>query len=309
MNDVFELSPELLLEQSKEMLSLKAAYENLFGSFSADLQGVNNSWSELLSNNFSGKIAAAQKRFMNSLSMLENSAGKVALVANTATELDTSHASKIRGNTLLDALDKQFPNNSTDPAVEVPSSPSPAALPDWARQQIHIFKDRDGDEQLSYRAENGEYSSICSWNDPAHTQVSCTHYTLRRLYERGVGFPFKHAGGANGCQWFNNCSDSATKAAGNDCLESLYNQYGDMENVVMSFNGPGTAGHVLLVDKVYQDVGSGQLMVQYSDMVYNGQSLSDLYGYNPTVTTSLSAFKQSYLNYHSSIAGAVVIGS
>ena len=55
MQDLFELTPELLLEQSQEMTSLCADFENLFANISSDLKGANDSWSDLLAHNFSGK--------------------------------------------------------------------------------------------------------------------------------------------------------------------------------------------------------------------------------------------------------------
>lgn len=95
MQDLFELTPELLLEQSQEMFSLCSAYENLFSNISSDLNGINGSWSDLLSNNFSGKIGSAQKAFSGALSMLQNSANSARSVAETAQEMDTAWASKI----------------------------------------------------------------------------------------------------------------------------------------------------------------------------------------------------------------------
>ena len=98
MQDLFELTPELLLEQSQEMFSLCSAYENLFGSISSDLNGINGSWSDLLSNNFAGKIGSAQKTFSGALTMFHNSASSVRSVAETAQEMDTAWASKIGGS-------------------------------------------------------------------------------------------------------------------------------------------------------------------------------------------------------------------
>lgn len=97
MQDLFELTPELLLEQSQELFSLCSAYENLFSNISTDLNGINSSWSDLLSNNFSGKIGSAQKAFTGALSMLQNSANSARSVAETAQEMDTAWASKIGG--------------------------------------------------------------------------------------------------------------------------------------------------------------------------------------------------------------------
>lgn len=97
MQDLFELTPELLLEQSQEMFSLCSAFETLFGNITSDLNGINNSWSDLLSNNFSGKISSAQKAFSGTLVMLRNSASSAQMVAEAAQETDTEWASKIMG--------------------------------------------------------------------------------------------------------------------------------------------------------------------------------------------------------------------
>ena len=98
MQDLFELTPELLLEQSQEMFSICSAYENLFGNISSDLNGINGSWSDLLSNNFAGKIGSAQKTFSGALTMFRNSASSIRTVAETTREMDTAWASKIGGS-------------------------------------------------------------------------------------------------------------------------------------------------------------------------------------------------------------------
>ena len=99
MSDLFALTPEVLLEQSQEMQSLCAAYETLFGNIMLDLSGINESWSDLLSNNFSGKIGSAQKTFSGALAMLRNSAGSTRAVAEAARELDELWSSRISGTT------------------------------------------------------------------------------------------------------------------------------------------------------------------------------------------------------------------
>lgn len=98
MQDLFELTPELLLEQSQEMFGLCSAYENLFSNISSDLNGINSSWSDLLSNNFSAKIGSAQKAFSGALSMLHNSANSARVVAETAQEMDVAWATRIGGS-------------------------------------------------------------------------------------------------------------------------------------------------------------------------------------------------------------------
>jgi uncharacterized protein YukE len=97
MQDLIELTPELLLEQSQEMASLCSAYENLFANVSSDLNGINGSWSDLLSNNFSVKIGSAQKLFSGALTMLRNSAESLRMVAESSEETDVGWASKIGG--------------------------------------------------------------------------------------------------------------------------------------------------------------------------------------------------------------------
>lgn len=85
-----KLSPELLLQQSQEMLSLKTEYESLFQNTLSDLQGVNSSWSEFLSNNFTAKIQSAQKSFSGVETMLQNGAYAASLAANGLSSIDSS---------------------------------------------------------------------------------------------------------------------------------------------------------------------------------------------------------------------------
>lgn len=119
MNDILELTPALLLEQSQEMSSLKAAYDDLFGSITAELNGINSSWSALLANNFSSKIGAAQKTFLGSLTMLQNSAAATKTVADTFAEADVGWASKLGASSLqsmhsalIGAVPEEFRGNT-----------------------------------------------------------------------------------------------------------------------------------------------------------------------------------------------------
>lgn len=97
MSDMIQLNTELLLEQSGQMMQLKAAYESLFDNIASDLKGINSCWSDLLSNNFSGKIISAQRTFTGTLGMLQNSASKASMVANAIAEFDSWQAGKIGG--------------------------------------------------------------------------------------------------------------------------------------------------------------------------------------------------------------------
>ena len=64
MAQILEISPELLLQQSQQMQQLKLSYEALMEKMLADINGINGSWSQLLANNFTAKIADAQKSFL-----------------------------------------------------------------------------------------------------------------------------------------------------------------------------------------------------------------------------------------------------
>ena len=56
-----QLTPEELLVQSQEMLSLCQEFEALFQKNESLLKLVNQNWSTNLANNFAGKIGSAQK--------------------------------------------------------------------------------------------------------------------------------------------------------------------------------------------------------------------------------------------------------
>ena len=138
MQDLFELTPELLLEQSQEMTSLCGDFENLFAGISSDLKGANDSWSDLLAHNFSGKINSAQKAFMGALTMMRNSAGSIRNVAQAAQEMDDEWASKI-GTELCEIM-------SSNGASANPEAAKPAAV--------------DMDDYCS-RVSDAEYGKLC----------------------------------------------------------------------------------------------------------------------------------------------------
>ncbi len=84
-----QLTPEELLGQSQEMLSLQKDYESLFQETDALLNRINGNWSANLANNFAGKIASAQKGFRQICSMLEQGGNLAAASANTFASIDT----------------------------------------------------------------------------------------------------------------------------------------------------------------------------------------------------------------------------
>lgn len=77
-----KLTPEQLLAQYTEMTAVKSEFESLFTQVTSALNGLNESWSEALSGNFSGKITAAQKSFSSVVSMMENGAKAAQISAN-----------------------------------------------------------------------------------------------------------------------------------------------------------------------------------------------------------------------------------
>lgn len=202
---------------------------------------------------------------------------------------------------------------------------------DWIRQHEKCIDTRPwnyGHPMISAKAkditEDGEIIisevKIARYNNyveegSSQNQVSCTYYTLRKLDERGLGYPFKTAG-ADGKDWYANCieSDSIPRVAGELSIETLAAQNGGtLNNVVVSFpaTAENSAGHVMLIDKVFQDPSTGKTMVTFSDNLdwVNKGYLKDENGYTPECTWTLEYFKQTYITLNGGMNGAVLIGS
>ena len=93
-----QLTPEELLSQSQEMSSLKNQYESLFQSVDGILNDVNNSWSENLANNFSGKLAAAKNSFSKVTQMLQVGAEITGTSAKTFESVDQQLSALFSGS-------------------------------------------------------------------------------------------------------------------------------------------------------------------------------------------------------------------
>lgn len=192
-------------------------------------------------------------------------------------------------------------------------------LPDWALENVDTdssdyykmkYLDADGKEAIG---SVNKYIDV--WDKNGHHQVvSCTYYTLRKLRDKGLGFPFqanKTDGGYwNGWQWYDN-SVGVEKAEGNASIQQLLDSFGGknkcVENVVVSFNG----NHVLLLDKVFVD-SDGVAQVSYSDTTVWGNPigyLTDLKGTSPLMQESLNDFIYRYTVNNSRIFGDGIIGS
>lgn len=78
-----KLTPEELMAQSTEMASLQQEYETIFTTVTKALNGINDSWSENLAHNFSGKIQSAQKTFASIANMLLNGSSAARLSSLT----------------------------------------------------------------------------------------------------------------------------------------------------------------------------------------------------------------------------------
>lgn len=96
MASKIELNPEILLSQALEMQSLTSEYEALFSKITSSLNDTNNNWSELLANNFSGKISSAQQSFANITALLSSGAQAAKNSAKTLQSMDQS-LSKVFG--------------------------------------------------------------------------------------------------------------------------------------------------------------------------------------------------------------------
>lgn len=101
MADILEISPELLLQQSQQMQQLKLSYEALMEKMLADITGINGSWSQLLANNFTAKIADAQKSFSGVTAMLQNGADAATMAATTLSQGDMTLATRLVGTFTL----------------------------------------------------------------------------------------------------------------------------------------------------------------------------------------------------------------
>ena len=92
-----EITPSLLREQSLRMEKLSSRFETLLNSVTQDLNQINSSWSDRLSNNFTGKISTAQKSFLGALSMLLMTSESTKNAANVIEEFEQRWSGKVKG--------------------------------------------------------------------------------------------------------------------------------------------------------------------------------------------------------------------
>lgn len=92
-----QLTPQELLVQSQEMLSLCKDFEASFKKNESILNMVNQNWSSNLANNFLGKISSAQKANSNILEMLAKGASLAETSANTYENVDSLLQKNITG--------------------------------------------------------------------------------------------------------------------------------------------------------------------------------------------------------------------
>lgn len=192
-------------------------------------------------------------------------------------------------------------------AVEEENNKLKNLIPDWAKETFPGHSNY-------YRAEDGKIGSVSYTNRGGN--VSCTYYTLHRLREKGLGFPFKTTGQADGGQWFDTASNSAKKYAGNDCLKDIFNEYctngKEVKNIVVSMKSTSSAGHVILIDRMYKNPETGEIMIEWSDMT-RVPPFKSIYGdhdqKNETITRTYESFRRDfYDNWAGPFYGAVIIG-
>ena len=82
MTDI-HVDPDLLAQQSAQMANLMQNYQSLFMNVTKVLNAVNSLWSPNMSNNFGGKITAAQKTFETVVSMLSHGSSAAKFASST----------------------------------------------------------------------------------------------------------------------------------------------------------------------------------------------------------------------------------
>lgn len=181
-------------------------------------------------------------------------------------------------------------------------------IPEYAKK--NVAPDAKGIYGPYVYHKDGTMGKVCEWNYPG--QLSCTYYTLRKLNERGVGYPCI-AGPGNGNQWYSNFDTSCElpRYSGNNSLYDLSNGELPQDNIVVSFpsnpsNDPEIkkCGHVMLIDRMEKDE-SGNVWVSYSD---NWPNITTLNGSNEVKRVRIDSFMQSYNRSNGSINGIVVMG-
>ena len=238
-----------------------------------------------------GNLGAAGRDFINS----EN---KDSLVSKEQSKLtsDSISNNKTKG-TSHDRKRVENENKQTEDPIAIQTT---AKVPDYAK----VIPDNP---EVVYHSD-GSYGTICTWNDYGMTQLSCTYYTLRRLRERGLGYPCV-AGPGGGGSWVSNFDTSTGLPCFNNGDNSLYDLVNSgnipAENIVVSMSGPSSYGHVLLVDKIEQGA-DGKILFTYSDM---WPDIGTENGSNPPKTVTIEEFYSWYHKYNGSINGAVVLGT
>ena len=106
MASKIQLTPAELLAQSQEMLALQKEFEDLFKNTGTILGQVNSNWSEVLANNFMGKLQSAQKAFSQITSMLGQGGNLAATSAHTFESMDDLLAKNVAGGLLQDVAGK-----------------------------------------------------------------------------------------------------------------------------------------------------------------------------------------------------------
>lgn len=215
-------------------------------------------------------------------------------------------------NTRIDSLQENMEVNYSllqdiAKAIEEENNKLKNLIPDWAKKTFPNHSNY-------YLAEDGKTGSVSYTNRGGN--VSCTYYTLHRLREKGLGFPFKTTGQADGGQWFDTASNSAKKYAGNDCLKDIFNEYctngKEVKNIVVSMKSTSSAGHVILIDRMYKNPETGEIMIEWSDMT-RVPPFKSIYGdhdqKNETITRTYESFRRDfYDNWAGPFYGAVIIG-
>ena len=167
------LDPQELKNQALQMSTLGAEYETLFSGVNSILVNVNSNWSQNLSNNFSGKISAAQRSFSQVTDMLKFGADAANSSAESFESIDFSLSRVMGDGTVLggsvsaqafSGTDSQMVNNTQNvkKQSEISRQHSESKdiqtlkkikevydkVPKWAQELIDEYIEENGAEDL-----------------------------------------------------------------------------------------------------------------------------------------------------------------
>ena len=274
MADMIALSPALLEEQSRQMQGLKASYENLFQQLTADLEGINSSWSAALANNFSVKIRSAQQSFVGISDMLQNGAEAAYLAASMLQQEDVALSSKL-GTSVADALASEI-------VVSAGGKTWPKATAGTGAMAEEIAPDPWGDipegtDSVLERMEREEFAASKGLivSDVGGQEYYSVNYAGKLKSQKSYGGPFIYNGVNKGCTATAWCSGLSilTGKEYDPTSNTFWKQYALYDGDWAGCRWTGTSGQVYseqvstALSAAYNELMQGKPAVYFGEMV------------------------------------------